>query len=181
MADTATPAGDRPVPSPLDAWDLPAGTAPLVLSTGRVVEIESGSLTAEILSGLLPEQILNFDVFRYLGEGAEVLTPQARIKRIYEAKLMRVARGLRTPRLALGPVHDLLNVIPDRANGEIGPRQLRPAEIDEIYDALIKGVLPDVATAPFQGQGAGDGGVGADPSAGNGLPTAAEPVPAAAE
>lgn len=160
-------------PSPLDAWEVPTGERELPLASGRVVVVRPLDLTAELLAGSLPNQVLDWVIFGSLGRDAHKQTYQQHVKTVYEAKLMTVARGLARPKLVLGPPDNVLKVMPDKAKGEIGPRQLHPREIDEIYNYLINGVLPDAASAPFPAQ-ADDAG-GAEPAARAGDDISPEP------
>lgn len=163
-------------PSPIDAWDIPepGTTTELPLSTGRVVVVKPLDLTGELLMGSLPDQVIRWEAFRDLNNGAATKTFQDRIKSLYESKLMTVARGLVTPKLALGPPENILSITPRKEKGEIGPRQLKPAEIDEIYNFLMWGVLPDVATAPFPAESDDDGESGELVPPGDELPHAPE-------
>lgn len=165
-------------PSPLDAWDAPEDTTMLPLSTGRVVEVRPLDLTGALVMGLLPDQVIHWEIFRDLDDPAGKKTFQDRVKLIYESKLMCVARGLVTPKLALGPPNDLLSITPRKEKGEIGPRQLKPREIDEIYNFLLYGVLPEVSTAPFPTDESGS--EGDEPAVSSGADVPPEPEPAAA-
>ncbi len=168
-------------PTPLDAWDLPEDTTTLPLSTGRVVEVRPVDLTGLVLSGMAPNQILDWVVFRSLGKDAAKQTYGQHVKTVYEAKLIVCHHGMVTPKLALGVRGDLRDATPDKRKGEIAPRQLKPWEIDEIYAYLTEGVLPDVATAPFPAADDDGGEPGADAQPVSDVSPDAQPVSAVAE
>lgn len=166
-------------PSPIDAWDRPKeALVPLPLRSGRVVEVKAPDLVSEVLNGQLPEQMLNWEVFQYLGDDAHALTPEQRVGRMYDAKLMRVARALVFPKLKIGPPGKRAEVTPDKSKGEIGPWQLSPQDIDDIFNYLIYSVLPAVDTAPFPDPEPGDGpgGAGGDVPSGGDVPPESQPA-----
>lgn len=162
--------GNGLTPSPIDAWDTPdfEATTTLPLSSGRVVVVRPLNLTAELLAGTLPDQVLEWEIYKDLSKYESTTTDadgkpkadpfafQKRTRLLYESKILTLRRGLVTPKLVSGPPDNILKVTPEKHKGEIAPWQLRPAEIDDIYNFLMWGVLPDKASAPFPAGGAID-------------------------
>lgn len=120
---------------------------PITLASGRVINLRPLNLLTEVLAGTLPDQILDWCVFR---TGSRRERYAERVAELYQAKLMVCARGLVSPRLRLGPPDDITNVSPNESKGEVGPATFKLAEIDEIYSILMEEVVPAAATAPFR-------------------------------
>lgn len=120
---------------------------PVTLRSGRTVELQPVNLTELLLSGLAPNQVINVCYF-YDGLSAKD-TAGERVAEILEARLMVIARGLKRPRLRLGPPENIMKVVLNKARGEVGPTFFKPDEITEMYDYVIGEAVPPIADLPF--------------------------------
>lgn len=140
-----TPA--EPEPTPMAAWQERFATRPYTLRSGYTVLLRRVSFMQGILDGTLPNQVLNlvmFDVDPTDAEGDK----SDQVKNLFETYLMIVARALIQPKLRLGPPGDFTNIEPKADRGEIGPWQLTPADVYELYGESIREVVP-AGAIPF--------------------------------